>query len=318
MRTGTPSSYASPATPRSVGPTMRSAVLSRFADYAELTRPRIALMALLTVTVGYTIAASTSWRLEPLLHAFFGVGLVAAASSALNQWAERDTDLQMSRTSERPLPAKRISPGEVLLFGILAGVSGCAYLFLTVNGLTAVLALATLLLYVGLYTPLKRHSGVCTIVGAVAGALPPVLGWTAAGGTLDSGAFALFSILFLWQFPHFLAIGWLYRDDYRQAGLRMLPVSHAEPRVTGVIAVIYALALVPVSLLPSELAIAESFAGDGYTRAALLLGVGYVVYAVRFSLKESAGSARDLLWASLIYLPVLLAALTWDHFQLLR
>lgn len=296
----------------------RSAAGSRLADYLELTRPRIALMALLTVTVGYTLAARAAWRIEPLLHAFLGIGLVAAASSALNQVLERSTDGLMRRTAGRPLPAERLSVQEALFFGVASGVGGVGYLLLTVNPLTALLSAFTLLLYVSIYTPLKRRSGACTIVGAVAGAMPPVLGWTAAGGAIDSGALSLFAILFLWQFPHFLAIAWIYRSDYERAGLRMLPAGPAQSRTAGLIAVLYALALLPVSLLPGEAAVAETLAGGNYTLAAVVLGVGYVVFAVRFAAAETIQSARDLLWASLIYLPLLLSILTCDHFQLLQ
>jgi protoheme IX farnesyltransferase len=296
---------------------LRAVLRERVADYIALTRPRIALMALLTVSIGFSLAASHAWNVVPLLHALIGIGLAAVSSSVLNQFLERSTDALMPRTANRPLPTGRLTAGEALLFGTASGVGSCLYLLAFVNALTALLALLTIVSYVAIYTPLKRRTSLCTVIGAVAGAMPPVLGWTAAGGALDSRALALFAILFLWQFPHFLAIGWLYRDDYARGGLRMLPGSGAQRGVTGLIAVAYAAALVPAALLPSELAIAESLAGSQYTTVALLLGVGYLAFAVRFARSETVRTARDLLWASLVYLPFLLMALMYDHFRLI-
>jgi protoheme IX farnesyltransferase len=293
---------------------LRTALVTRLADYLELTKPRIAVMALVTVAVGYTLGCAGNWELVPLLHALCGVALVASGSSALNHYLERSVDRLMDRTQLRPLPAGRLSPAEVLLFGLVLGAFGVVYLATCVNLLTAVLAALTLVLYVAIYTPLKQSSSLCTTVGAIPGALPPVLGWTAAGGPLDRGAFALFAILFVWQFPHFLAIAWLYRDDYARAGLRMLPTAGRSTHAVALMAVLYALALLPVSLLPQQFGLA----GHGYALAALVLGAGYASCAVRFLLGRSTDAARGLLVSSLIYLPVLLLALTWDHLQLLR
>lgn len=316
MSTGSTPSCA-PAPGVEVAVPLRAVLRDRVADYIELTRPRIALMALLTVSVGFSLAASHAWNIVPLLHALFGIGLAAVSSSVLNQLLERSTDALMPRTANRPLPTERLSIREAFLFGTLSGVGGCLYLLAFVNPLTALLALLTVVSYVTLYTPLKRRTSFCTVIGAVSGAMPPVLGWTAAGGPLDARALALFAILFLWQFPHFLAIAWLYRDDYARGGLRMLPGSGEQRGVTGLIAVVYALALVPAALLPSELAVAESLAGSRYTAASLLLGLGYLAFAVRFAKRETTRTARDLLWASLVYLPFLLMALMYDHFRLI-
>jgi protoheme IX farnesyltransferase len=273
-------------------------------------------MVLLAVAAGYVMGSAGAWNFAPLWDALIGVSLVAAASGALNQFFERDVDARMKRTANRPLPSGRLSAIEVLSFGVVAGGAGCLYLAAAVNPLTAVLAAATLLIYCLAYTPLKRATSLCTAVGAVAGALPPVLGWSAASGRLDAGAYVLFAIMFLWQFPHFLAIAWLYREQYRGAGLRMLPTRTGEParRVVGMMCVAYALALVPISLLPSRLAMA----GQGYFLAAVVLGAGYLACAVRFMVDETNRTARGLLMTSLIYLPLLLLALTWDHYQLLR
>ena len=316
-------STAAPVAPRvaslplrrapSVAAVPRAESLARIADYLSLTKPRIAAMVLVTVSVGYAVGCAGEFDLPGLLDALAGIGLVAAGSSALNQWLERRTDGRMFRTVNRPLPAGRIHPLEALVFGVLLGVAGSVWLLLRVNGLTAALTVATLLMYVGLYTPLKRRTSLCTAIGAIPGALPPVLGWTAAGGELNASALALFGILFLWQFPHFLAIAWLYREDYRLGGLRMLP-RHPQGTVVGRLAVTYALVLIPVSLLPRV----AGFAGDGYFLAALVLGLGYLLAAVAFAREESRKRARRLLWASLIYLPVLLAALTIDHWRLLN
>jgi heme o synthase len=289
-----------------------SAVTARLADYVELTKPRISAMVLVTVTVGYTLATHGQWEWGVLLPALAGIALVAIASSAWNQCYERRTDARMERTANRPLPAGRLTGGEVLMFGLACAITGGALLAMLVNVTTAVLTLLTLLLYVGVYTPLKRHTSLCTAIGAVPGALPPVLGWTAGGGALDSGALSLFAILFLWQFPHFLAIAWLYRHQYEGAGLKMLPRNRTT-RVVGLLAVTYAAVLIPASLLPQT----ATLAGDLYLTAAIGLGLMYLAAAIGFAWQETRVSARRLLFASLIYLPALLLVLTFDHLRLL-
>jgi len=308
-------SMSNPAPPRQtiIGPEAqaRTAPLARLGDYLQLTKPRIAVMGLVSVGVGFALGSTGELQWVLLAHALWGIGLVAVACSVLNQYVERSSDALMRRTEDRPLSAGRISAAEALAIGIVAAAAGLLWLLLFVNLLTAALSLATLLLYVVVYTPLKRISSICTTVGAIPGALPPILGWTAAGGGLDLGAFALFAVLFVWQFPHFLAIGWLHQDDYAEAGMKMLP---AVPQATGWLAVMYAIALIPVSLLPERAAIA----GDAYLLAAVALGLGYLAAAIRFAFEQSKETARGLLWSSLIYLPLLLLALTWDHFQLLR
>lgn len=291
----------------------RSQVIPRWREYLALTKPRIAVMGLVTVALGFSLAAIGEWSAVTLGHSLLGIGLIAASCSALNQWLERDSDRLMARTANRPLPSGRLSPHEVLAFGLGLWFVGVAELIWFVNGLTALLASATLLLYVAVYTPLKRRTSFCTAIGAIPGAMPPVLGWVAAGGELDAGAFSLFATLFVWQFPHFLAIAWLYREQYAAAGLRMLPQTRPAPRVTGWLCVGYALALIPVSLLLKDAALA----GDVFALIAVGLGFGYVAFSVRFLLEESVRTARQLLWFSLVYLPALLLALTWDHWRLL-
>ena len=287
--------------------------IARWRDYLTLAKPRIAVMGVVTVARGFMLGSTAEWQAERLAHALFGIGLVAISCSVLNQWLERDSDRLMARTANRPLPAGRLAPNEVLVFGVLLGVVGFADLVLAVNLLTAILAFGTLLLYVAVYTPLKRQTSLCTAVGAIPGAMPPVLGWVAAGGQLDAGAFALFATLFVWQFPHFLAIAWLYRHQYASAGLRMLPQAEPRSKITGWMCVVYALALVPVSLLLKDAALA----GDLFAVVALILGFGYVGFSVRFLLDESVRTARQLIWFSLVYLPTLLLVLTWDHLRLL-
>ena len=289
------------------------AISLRVADYTEIAKPRISLMVLLTVTVGYLLGIDGAWSAVTLLHAWFGIALVAMGSSAVNQWIERETDGRMRRTMNRPLPSGRLGPAEVLMLGIVCGAVGTVYLTIFVNGPTAAMTALTFVLYAGVYTPLKRVTSLCTAVGAIPGALPPVLGWLAAGGRLDWSAASLFGLLFLWQFPHFLAIAWLHKEDYCAAGLRMLPAGRSLPHVTGLLAVGYALGLIPVSLLPAYFGLA----GLAYSATALVLGIVYLVASIQFACDETRESARRVLWISLAYLPLVLLVLTWDHLRLL-
>lgn len=283
----------------------------RVRDFVELCKPRIAVVGLYTVAIGFFVGSRGAWNVSLLMHTLLGVGLVAVACSVLNQFIERETDQRMERTAVRPLPTGRVSSGEALVFGLLAGTSGLLWLALHVNALTSLLGASTLLSYVGLYTPLKRWTSLATVVGAVPGALPPVLGWTAAGGELDAGAFSLFVLLFLWQFPHFLAIAWLLRHQYANAGLKMMP--RLSGRGIGLLAVVYGAALIPASLMPRFVGLA----GDFYFLTAIGLGAGYLWSSIRFARQGDDASARKVLWASFLYLPTLLAVLTLDHWRLL-
>jgi protoheme IX farnesyltransferase len=287
---------------------------ARAADFVTLSKPRIAVMVLVSVGVGFTLASESSLNIPLLLCSLLGIGLSAVASSVLNQWYERDTDLLMKRTAERPLPAGRISESEALWFGLGCALTSAIWLTATVNTTTALLTFATGLMYVAAYTPLKRLSGLCTTVGAVPGATPLVLGWTAAGGELNSSALVLFAILYVWQFPHFLAIAWIYQDQYRGAGLKMLPADGQRPALIGLSAAGHAAALIPVTLWARSLGLA----GDAYALTAVILGCWYLLASVRFALEPNTATARKLLWTSLAYLPMLLAALTIDHVRLLR
>jgi len=281
----------------------RTGLLARAADYLELTKPRISLLVLVTVAVAAYVARWGSLSLWSLLPALVGTALVAASASALNQWLERRSDTLMTRTVDRPLPAGRLSGGEVLWFGGVTIVGGLTLLVWHVNLLTAALGLLTWVLYVGVYTPLKSRTPANTAVGAIAGALPVLMGWTAVGAPLGLGAATLFLIVYLWQFPHFMAIAWLYREEYGRAGMRMLPVVDPSGRRAAFQAIASALVLLPVSLLPASLL----GAGPLYVSGAILLGLGQLAAAAWFARQLDRAAARGLLRASLVYLPAMLA-----------
>lgn len=279
---------------------------SRLADYVELTKPRIAVMVLFTVAAGFWLARPGQPDLLLLMHTVLATGLLAAGASALNQVLERSTDQQMRRTENRPLPAGRLRPLEGLAFGLVLALAGQVYLALAVpHPLCWLVAAFTLVSYVGLYTPLKRYTTLNTLVGAVSGALPPVIGWTAATGNLTGEAWLLFTVLFLWQVPHFLAIAWLYREDYGRAGLCMLPVIDTAGRLTGRQMVLYCFCLVVVGLLPLSWRAFNTW----YLLGAVLLGAGFLTTTLLFARTPSKASARRVLRASLLHLPALLVLL---------
>jgi len=266
-------------------------------------------MALLTVAAGAVLASggTPDWRITT--HALVGAALVAAGASALNQWSEREVDARMRRTRDRPLPAGRLQPGEVLVLGIASAAGGVVYLAATLaSALAAVVAALTLLTYIFVYTPLKRRTPLNTLVGAIPGALPPVIGWTAVRGSVGAEAGALFAVLFLWQVPHFLAIAWIYREDYGRAGLCMLSSVDAEGGATGRQMIVYCLALLAASLMPAVV----GGAGPVYLAGALILGIGFLAHAIGFSLRRSTARARGVLRASLIYLPALLTPIPFN------
>jgi protoheme IX farnesyltransferase len=270
-------------------------------DYLELTKPRITFMVMLTSLVGFVMASPGSPALSPLVAALAGTGLVAAGASALNMLLERATDGRMDRTRRRPLPAGRLRPAEALTFGLGLTTTGLAVLAWFAGTLSAGVALVTWTAYLFLYTPLKTRTSLSTIVGAFPGALPPVIGWAAARQELEPGAFVLFAILFLWQIPHFLAIAWLYREDYAKGGLPMLPVIDPEGRITGRQAVANSLALLLVSLVPT----AARLAGPWYLGGAVVLGLGFTAVAVWTAVARTRTAARWLFLASILYLPAL-------------
>jgi protoheme IX farnesyltransferase len=286
--------------------------LARLADYLVLVRPRVAVMVLLTVLMGGLLAADSPVPSATLIHAVLATGLVTAAASILNQWIERHSDAYMDRTANRPLPRGRLGGREVFILGVTFAVAGLGYMLIAVpQPLAAGITAFTLVSYIAAYTPLKRVTTLNTLVGAVPGALPPVIGWAAVRGRLDAGALLLFLILFVWQVPHFLAIAWMYRDEYTRAGLKMLSVGDRKAARTAHQMLLYGLALVPVSLAPAQI----GMGGPLYALGAALLGCGFLWPIARFQGDRSAAAARRVLRASLVYLPgiygLLLIAKFW-------
>jgi protoheme IX farnesyltransferase len=282
-------------------------VLRTLADYLALTKPRLNVLVVATSTAGFYLGAVAPISPLTLIATVVGTTLVAGGAAALNQLYERHTDGLMQRTRMRPLPDGRVSPSEALLFGLLLSAAGLALLFLYSTWTASLLALATLLIYLGVYTPLKRRSPVATLVGAVPGALPPLIGWTAAHG-ITWGGISLFLIVFVWQIPHFMAIAWLYRDDYAAAGFPMLPVIDPSGRRAGHQAVGYAAALLPISLIPTLVGLS----GVIYAGVAAVVGVALLVLAVRFASSRSDAAARWLFFGSLLYLPLIWVVMIAD------
>lgn len=289
-----------------------SVIRQRVSDYAELCRPRIAVLTMVSVAVGFTLASPIVFRSATLAIALVGIVLLVAASSILNQCLERFTDLKMTRTMSRPIASGRLPVVEAVSVATLATICGFSLLWTYVNPPTAWATLATLLVYVLAYTVLKTQTSLCTTVGAIPGAMPPVLGWLAAGGDFGMEAFSLFSVFFVWQFPHFLAIGWIHRKDYHAAGLRMLPSFTDNGFLTGLFAAIYAAVFVPVSALPAYIGVS----GDLYLVTAIGLSVCYLVHSLVFFAKRTDVNARRLLYVSLLCLPLLLGALVMDFLRL--
>jgi protoheme IX farnesyltransferase len=285
---------------------------ARSSDFLALTKPRLNLLVLITTLGGMYLAAPDGMAPLLLFNSLVGTALVAGGASALNQVWERRTDGLMRRTRTRPLPGGRLQPGEGTVFGVVLSVLGLAQLAAGANVLAAGVAALTLLSYLLLYTPLKRRTWLSTLVGAFPGALPPVIGWTAATGHLAPAAIALFGIVFFWQMPHFLAIAWLYREDYARAGLPLLPVVEPDGRSTGRQASVYAALLVPVSVAP----VLFGIGGMVYAAAAVLLGAGLLALSLRFARERSTAAARRLFFASIVYLPILWAVLVADRLWL--
>jgi heme o synthase len=285
-----------------------SPLRSRVLDFVELTKPRIGVMVLFTVAIGALLAHRVSLDLMQLLHALIGTALAASGASALNQWLERHSDALMRRTENRPLPAGRLTSAEVLVFGFALGAAGIGYMaFMMTYPMAAVLTGVTFVSYVFVYTPLKRQTTLNTLIGAAPGALPPVIGWTAMTGSLDPMALVLFLIVFFWQIPHFLAIAWMYREDYARAGLKMLPVASidADGAATSRQMLLYTLALIPISLGPVFVGEASAMFSFG----ALGLGIFFLRSVWGFVAQPGQAPARKVLHASLIYLPCVLGML---------
>ena len=274
-------------------------------DFVELVKARLTLLVLLTTAVGFYLGEPAAINFAALFHVVFGTALAAAAAAALNQWWERAHDALMERTKARPIPAGRMAARDAFLVGICLGVSGVAYLGIACNWLSAALAAATIAIYIFCYTPLKRVSTINTLVGAIPGALPPLIGWAAAAGGLSLPAWSLFAILFCWQMPHFFAIAWMYRDDYARAGFRMLSHDDQDGRRSATQCVLFALLVTAASALPVALGLTSA----AQLGVGLVAGAAFIGLALAFYLRRDVISARRLFVGSIIYLPVVLAAL---------
>jgi heme o synthase len=287
-------------------------------DYVELTKPRITWLILMSTGIGYFfgLGGAPNWWLFlkavpylSLLHAIIGTGLLASGTAALNQWYEREADRKMRRTAHRPLPAGRLSAPRALAFGVALSVAGFLELWLGVNLLSALIGGFTLATYLFVYTPLKQRTWWSTTVGAIPGAMPPLIGYAAAAGRLTGEAWVLGAILFLWQFPHFYSIAWMYKEDYARAGIRMLPVVEPDCRSTARQIVLFGLALIPVSLIPGIL----GMSGRIYLLGALLLGMWFLYSGVRVALDRTTVRARGVLLTSVMYLPLIYGLMLLDR-----
>ena len=281
----------------------------RVADFLALTKPRLNSLVVVTAGVGFYLGSAGALDLVTLLHAVVGAALVAGGAAAFNQVSERDIDETMERTRRRPIPAGRIQPSEAKMFATVLAVVGAAELALATTWLATVVALVALVSYVAIYTPLKRRTPWATLVGAVPGALPPMIGWAAARGELSAGAWVLFCIVFLWQLPHFHALAWMYREDFRRANIPLVAVLDRDGSRTSTHALVYAVVLLPVSLTPAAVALS----GGLYVIGASAAGIAFLFLAVRFALRHSADRARALFLGSLIYLPVLWSLLVVER-----
>jgi protoheme IX farnesyltransferase len=277
-------------------------------DMVLLTKPRLSALVMLSAVVGFFFGSTEQFNWVLLVHTFLGTALVAFGSSALNQFLERNTDALMQRTEDRPLPARRMTPTQALYFGACSSAAGLIYLAACTNFDAALIAALTLAIYIFVYTPLKRVTSMNTLVGAIPGALPPLIGFAAARGELAAQGWALFAIVFLWQLPHFLAIAWIYREDYARAGYVMLPRVDDEGHSCGRQVVLQSVTLVPISLVP----LFFHMTGVFYAIGALIMGFAFLGFGLNFALKRTDASARQLFVASVTYLPLLLALMMLD------
>ena len=278
-------------------------------DYLALTKPRITWLILMSTGIGYFFGSKGAWHFLTLFHTLLGTGLLASGTATLNQWFEREADGKMRRTQARPLPSGKLHEEKALLFGLLISAAGFFDLQLAVNPLAALLGAVTLGSYLFIYTPLKQLSPHSTTIGAIPGAMPPLIGYAAASGTLTWQAWILFAILFLWQFPHFYAIAWMYREDYERAGIRMLPVVEPDGESTARRILWFSLALIPISLVPKFLAMT----GNVYLFGATAMGLLFLYAGLRITFDRTRQQARKVLLASVVYLPVLYGLMLFDH-----
>ena len=281
----------------------------RVGAFVELTKPRIAIMLVLTSAAGFYLGTKGDFNFALFVNSMIGILILAFGVATLNQWIERSTDALMDRTKSRPLPSSRLSGVEALVFGLVQCAVAEIYLFFLVNPLTAGLGLIVIVGYVLLYTPLKTRTSASTAIGAIPGAMPPLMGWTAAANEVTLGGWALFVMLFLWQFPHFLAIAWMYKEQYAKAGILMLPVVEPAGKITARQIVLFAIMLVPASLAPFFL----GFAGVVYLVGATILGGWFLIESIRAARAKSVEKARRLLLVSVLYLPLIFGLLVLDH-----
>ncbi len=284
----------------------------RVKDYIELTKPRITWLIVMSAAIGFYFGHSGAWTLWPIVNTLFGTALIASGTAALNQWYERDADRYMHRTQKRPLPSGRLQPNRALWFGIALAVAGSLEMGFGANWLTAALGVATLFSYLLIYTPLKQKTWWSTTIGAFPGAMPPIIGFAGAAGKLTADAWILGAILFLWQFPHFYAIAWMYREDYSRAGIRMLPVVEPDGESTARQILLYSILLIPISLLPKW----AGMTGNIYLIGALALGLWFLYAGIQVSFDRTRVKARNVLLTSVVYLPVLYALMILDPVRL--
>ncbi len=281
-------------------------------DYIELTKPRITWLIVMSTAIGYYFGHTGVWTIWPVFHTLIGTALIASGTAALNQWYEREADRHMRRTQMRPLPSGRLSPPRALWFGIALALAGSLELGFGANWLTSGLGVITMGTYLLIYTPLKQKTWWSTTIGAFPGAMPPLIGFAGAAGRLTAEAWALGAILFLWQFPHFYAIAWMYREDYSRAGIQMLPVVEPDGESTARQILIFSVLLIPISLLPKWL----GMTGDIYLIGALAMGIWFLYSGIRVSLDRTKLRARRVLLTSVVYLPVLYALMVLDPVRL--
>lgn len=298
-----------PSGDQAIAPAKVIAAPSRAGDFVTLTKPRLNFLVLLTTAAAYSLGAGPESTLIDLVHTLLGTFLVAGGAAAINQVWERETDRLMRRTARRPMADMRLTVSEGMTFGIVLTVIGAAELAYFINPLSSIVALLTTASYIFLYTPLKLRTSLSTIAGAIPGALPAVIGWAAATNTLSIEGWVLFGIVFMWQMPHFLAIAWMYRDEYARAGMPLLPVIEPDGRSTGRQAVLYTAALIPLSMMPTGVGLATPW----YLVGAIVLGAILMVMSLEFSVKRDLATARRLFFGSILYLPILWALLVFDH-----
>lgn len=282
---------------------------TRVMEYFELTKPRLTMLSVFTTLGGFYMASQGPLDLSLLVHTIIGTFMSGAGCGALNMYVEREHDAQMRRTMARPLPSGRLVPAEALLFGLFLAIGGVIYLALAVNMLTAILAATTVISYVLMYTPLKRISTLNTVVGAIPGAIPPVMGWAAVRGSIGTEAWVLFALLFFWQMPHFLALAWMYRNDYERAGYKILSVLDRDGGSTSRQILLYTSALLPVSLLGTAI----GMTGPYYFYCALVLGLGFLGFGIRLAITRKNKHAKHLFYYSLLYLPIVMLAMALDR-----